>query len=62
MRNKPNIIENISYIISAALIAFTLSLNAVITDSSYMRMINMVSLALLFYIFPLKYFLKNFDI
>lgn len=59
MKNKSNIIDMISYIISAALIAFTLSLNAIIADSSYMRMINMVSLSLLFYFFALNCFLKK---
>ena len=46
-------------LICAACIAFTLSINAAITDYMYIRSINFLSLLCLFYIYPIKTILKN---
>lgn len=46
-------------LICAACIAFTLSINAAITDYIYIRSINFLSLLCLFYIYPIKTILKN---
>ena len=54
-----NILSLITQLICAACIAFTLSINAAITDYTYIRIINFLSLLCLFYIYPIKNILKN---